>query len=240
MNLVISLIGTRVYIFSVCEALLLHSNSCLMGVVTGWSFSSQTHNLPPPHAFLKKILLSLSFSPLLSPALSVSLLGMFVQLVNRPLLEYMSVVERSSVLLCCSVNPLCKCKRQKSSASGVFLYFPFKVSVLCILHIWSIFVTRKSEVFADEAAQMYFHPKPAQNQEAATGKRANICGLMWCERNSQCLWPHNLRWYWSVKSSNGLACCSLMFCPVTKQQPSPLWTSGRRAKCVTLSLHTCQ
>lgn len=115
-----------------------------MGVVTGWSFSSQTHNLPPPHAFFKSCC---PYHSLLSSRLLFLSLcwGCLFSLSIDPHSTTLSVVERSSVLLRCSVNPLCKCKQQKSSMSGEFLYFLFEVSVLCILHIESIFIIRKSE-----------------------------------------------------------------------------------------------
>lgn len=86
-NQVISLIGTRVYIFQSVK------HFCCTLTLASWVLSQADLFLPrltiSPHPTLFfLILLSLSFSPLLSPALSVSLLGMFVQLVNRPLLEY--------------------------------------------------------------------------------------------------------------------------------------------------------
>lgn len=125
------------YAFLLCKALLVHSNSSLMGVVTDWSFSSKTLNNPPPPFSC------CPYHPLLStPLLFLSLCwGCLFSLSIDLHSSTMSVMERSSVLLRCSVNPPCKFKQQKSSVSGRFLYFPVKV----FLHFEPIFIISNSE-----------------------------------------------------------------------------------------------
>lgn len=64
-----------------------------------------------------------------------------------------SVVERSSTLLCCSANPLCKCTQQRCSVSVVFFFLIIswlRFFVLCFLHLahvshWTIFILKKSK-----------------------------------------------------------------------------------------------
>lgn len=86
-NQLVFLIGTRVCMFQSLK----HFRCTL--TLASWVLSQADPCLPklsgvPFVLVLFFILLSLSSSLLLSPALSVSLLGMFVQLVSGPSLEY--------------------------------------------------------------------------------------------------------------------------------------------------------
>lgn len=146
-NQVISLIGTRVYVFQSVKHFW-----CTL-TLASWVLSQADLFLlrltisPHPTLFLKKKSCCPYHSLLSSWLLFLSLCwGCLFSLSIDLYSSTMSVVERSSVLLRCSVNPLCKCKQQKSSMSGRFLYFPFKVSVLCILHIESIYIIQKVKI----------------------------------------------------------------------------------------------